>query len=106
MQTSEAERRELLVELRATATGSDDTAFANAVDRAMSVLGMLDAEVAEQIGVSRTTVNRWRNGTVVPHPVVRPHVLRVLADRCEVLVRSEERKQLRPVRKQRLQAAG
>ncbi len=40
--------------------------------------GVVDEDVACTIGVSRTTVVRWRHGTVAPHPLCMPHVFEAI----------------------------
>ena len=65
------------------AAGGDDDGFGWLVDRAMDLLCLLDEDVSRQLGVSRTTVSRWRSRVVVPHPLMRPAVFRVLSAMCD-----------------------
>lgn len=39
--------------------------------------------VARGLGVSKTTVKRWGQGTVIPHRLVQPHALKAL-DRAKL----------------------
>lgn len=62
-------------------TTPDEKRFANLLSRAMEVLGCKDNELSHELGVSRTTVLRWRRGTVVPFTLMRKPVYNALAKR-------------------------
>jgi transcriptional regulator with XRE-family HTH domain/tetratricopeptide (TPR) repeat protein len=52
-------------------------------------VGLTQEQLAEQLGVERTTVARWEHGQSEPLPWIRPklaRVLRVSADRLEILL--------------------
>lgn len=62
---------------------STSEGFAAAVERGMTDLGLVDGDLSKRIGISRTTVQRWRNGSSVPHQLMRPQVIGVLIRMCE-----------------------
>ena len=51
-------------------------AFCDAVHR----LAMGEQEVADALYVSAPTVRRWLDGTNLPHPALRGHILTELSD--------------------------
>lgn len=76
--TTGKELSRLAYELRSS-DGSDATQFAELVQRTYAAIGAVDRAISERLGVSRTTVLRWRNGSAIPHPFMRTSVLEQLA---------------------------
>jgi hypothetical protein len=70
------------------ASQTDDAAFTSIVARGMTVLRLLDSDLALPLGVSRPTVNRWKNGANAPHPAMRKHVFAWLKNRAVQLSRA------------------
>ena len=68
---------------------TDDAAFHSVVARGMTVLRLLDSDLAFHLGVSRPTVNRWKSGANAPHPAMRKHVFAWLKNRAVQLSRAE-----------------
>lgn len=79
----------LIDDLR-TSDGSNAIVFRNLVVAAARELGDVDRVISEKLRVSRTTVMRWKAGTSIPHPFMRPSVLRKLAELVEQRVRAGE----------------
>jgi DNA-binding XRE family transcriptional regulator len=75
-------RVQMLTELRALAEApksSSDAVFVRALKGCREVLEFSDEQLADEIGVSRPTVNRWINGVHLPHPAMRVPVLAWIA---------------------------
>jgi hypothetical protein len=56
-----------------------DADFAALVLRATNTAGET-ACIAAMLGVSRSSVDRWRRGLSLPHPAVRPRFARLLRE--------------------------
>ena len=67
----------LLEELRGGDTRNQE--FTRLVGRTFEVLGEVDRVISEALGISRTTVLRWRVGSSIPHPLMREPVYRTLS---------------------------
>ena len=59
----------------------DGLAFYDLFGRGMNLLSFLDSEISKEFGVSRPTINRWRNGRNAPHPMMRQPVYDFLIKR-------------------------
>lgn len=75
------ENLEKLVDACTDPVLDDDAVFQQVLDTAQDVLVIDDDRCAELFDVSRSAVNRWRNGASAPRRVVRRHVYSVLR-RC------------------------
>lgn len=60
--------------------GRDAAHFAELVHRTYDAIGAVDRVISERIGISRTTVLRWRTGASIPHRLMRTSVLEKLAE--------------------------
>lgn len=67
---------------------TSDEKFRHALNESMTALELRDIDVATALSVSRTTVGRWRNGTAIPHELMRKPVYRVLVRRIQERIRS------------------
>jgi hypothetical protein len=76
-----------------------DEQFKTLLNRGMELLRLIDADISKEFGVSRPTVNRWRNGANAPHPAMRKPLFNYLAKRASSLINSEFRS--RPRRSKR-----
>jgi len=57
----------------------DDALFASLFNRGVKLLGFNNAEAADFLGVSRTTVTLWRSCKNLAHPLIRKSILVLLA---------------------------
>jgi len=53
---------------------TDDDLFKECVSQTMQDLNLEDIVFANSLAVSRSTVNRWKNGKAIPHPLMRKPV--------------------------------
>lgn len=53
----------------------DDEQFQHVIGRAVEALEMSDEDLADNIKVSRPTINRWKNGRNLPHPLMRRPII-------------------------------
>src|SRR5262245_31027488 len=83
------ELRSLIENLR-DADPQDDQAFPRMIGDAMTVLRLVDKDLSEEFGASRTTITRWRNGTNAPHAAMRRPVYAFLEERAKSLLKSEQ----------------
>lgn len=67
----------------------DSTDFYMLFSEGMTLLSLLDEDVSREFGVSRPTINRWRNGRNAPHPMMRTPVYDWLIDRTSRLIERE-----------------
>jgi hypothetical protein len=65
----------------------DDAMFRTCVSETLMALHIDDIDFANELAVSRSTVNRWKNGRAVPHPAMRKPVYAVLKCRARGLAR-------------------
>jgi len=82
--------REAIIEYVRDVQGADrhdDQAFRRLFAAGMNLLQLLDIDVAREFGVSRPSVNRWRNGINAPHPAMRKPVYTWLEQRANALLR-------------------
>lgn len=56
-------------------TAVSDEGFQHIIGQVATALEKSDQELADDIMVSRPTVNRWRNGRNLPHPLMRGPIL-------------------------------
>jgi transcriptional regulator with XRE-family HTH domain len=70
--------------IRAIQAPEDDELFVDVVRTSMDLLSITDTDLAERFGVSRPSVNRWRNGMNAPHPAMRPRIYKELLKRAKV----------------------
>lgn len=68
----------------------DDKVFHNVVSRAIDLLMLLDSDLAQYFGTSRTTVMRWKSGANAPHPAMRKHVFKWLMQRAKAFLRKQK----------------
>jgi hypothetical protein len=54
---------------------NDEATFRTFVGDARIILEKSEADIADLLGISRPTLNRWINGRSIPHPLMRPAVL-------------------------------
>lgn len=64
----------------------NDDAFALSVDLSLTVLGIQLIDFANELAVSVSTVERWRNGRSVPYPTMRKPVYAVLERRLNAAI--------------------
>lgn len=64
----------------------DDAAFKTLVTNGMDLMQLNDSDLSHHFGVSRPTVNRWRNGANAPLPTLRKHVYLWLKHRASALL--------------------
>ena len=65
--------------------------FKNLLNKGMDLLRLLDSDISKEFGVSRPTVNRWRNGANAPHPAMRKPLYKYFEKRTSSLIASERR---------------
>ncbi len=65
--------RAFLIVLQETDVRNDD-AFRNAVTDGQRLLELSDQDMADELSVSRPTVNRWTNGKNLPHIALRKSI--------------------------------
>lgn len=70
------ELRDRLREHSARSATPTPEAFVQLLQGSMDELDLDDSTLATALGVSRPTVNRWRNGEVAPHVATRRRCLR------------------------------
>lgn len=63
----------------------NDRQFMHLVICSMQELNLTDKDVAEMIGVSIPTVERWKNGKNAPHPAMRPVIYKEFIKRLDAL---------------------
>ena len=83
-------RKEDLMDLQARLSpeaAADDETFRRMIERSVLVLELYDGELADALKVSRPTVNRWRNGRNLPHPVMRNPIIRWLKQEVRAKLR-------------------
>lgn len=61
---------------------TEDVGFMNCVRETTALLAIEDIDLANELGVSRTTVLRWKNGRAVPYPGMRKPVYAALRRRA------------------------
>lgn len=79
------------VESLKSADPKNDEQFKTLLNKGMSLLRLIDADISKEFGVSRPTVNRWRNGANAPHPAMRKPLFNYLMKRTSSLINSELR---------------
>jgi len=89
--TNPNELRLFVEDLRA-ADVQDDRAFHSLLSRGVELLRLLDKDIAQEFGVSRPTVTRWRNGTNAPHPAMRRPVYNLLEHRAAAILKRNARR--------------
>ncbi len=83
------ERQDFVQKLKEAAQrGPDDAEFASLIGQAVDDLS--EAEMSKLLQVSRPTINRWKNGRSVPHPLGRPRVMQKLAERTQALLKASK----------------
>jgi transcriptional regulator with XRE-family HTH domain len=92
------ELKKYVESLKSADLRSDDQ-FKDLLNKGMNLLRLLDSDISREFGVSRPTVNRWRNGANAPHPAMRKPLFEYLAKRTSSLIASEQR--TRPQQKRR-----
>lgn len=69
----------------------DDEVFRIVVSETLGALPIEDMSIANELAVSRSTVNRWKNGKSVPHPAMRKPVYAALRRRVYLAIDGEDR---------------
>jgi DNA-binding MurR/RpiR family transcriptional regulator len=59
---------------------SDDEAFVRLIAACGRTLELTDQQIADSLGVSRPTVNRWSRGVNLPHRLMRNPIAQWIAD--------------------------
>ena len=59
-----------IMELEA-AEYENDKEFHRLVNRAINLLGLTEKDITAKFGISKPTLERWRNGANAPHPAMR-----------------------------------
>ena len=62
---------------------NDNALFARLVSEGMTLLNITDKDVAREFGISRPTVDRWKDGSASPHPYIRPLVFKWLKEKAK-----------------------
>lgn len=62
----------------------DADAFHRIITSAFELSVIDEIDVAHKFGMSRPSINRWRNGRTVPHPAMRAQVYGWLTERLGV----------------------
>lgn len=70
---------------------TDDVMFRECVSDVLMALQVEDIDFASELAVSRSTVNRWKNGRSVPHPAMRRPVYAALRRRAQARLRDTRR---------------
>ncbi|QED27656.1 hypothetical protein FRD01_10500 [Microvenator marinus] len=70
----------------------DDQSFQDVLLVAQEILVIDDDRCAELFDVSRSSVNRWRNGATAPRRVVRRHVYSVLLNEAQRALKSKSKR--------------
>lgn len=70
---------------------TDDNMFRACVTETLRFLLVDDIDFANELAVSRSTVNRWKNGRAVPHPAMRKPVYAALKRRALARLREKRR---------------
>jgi hypothetical protein len=86
-------RKKALTELRdmaVSASVEDDAMFVEVLKLARLVLELSDGRIADELLVSRPTVNRWLNGQNDPHPAMRKPVFTWIAREAASRLRTLE----------------
>ncbi len=65
----------------------DDSVFQSLLVQGMGLLRFDDLRLAAELGVSRPSVTRWRNGANAPHPAMRGPIYAFLARRARLALR-------------------
>lgn len=91
------------VESLKSADLKSDEDFKTLLNKGMALLRLLDSDISKEFGVSRPTVNRWRNGANAPHPAMRRPLFRYLEKRTTSLIASEQRMRSQKVRRETAQ---
>ena len=81
--------REFLDDLRDPGR-TDEERFHELVRQGIKMLLLSDDEFSREFGISRTSVNRWKNGRNAPLPIVRPQVYAFLAKRTKKAIAALE----------------
>ncbi len=87
------------VERLKSADPKNDEQFKELLSKGMALLRLLDSDISREFGVSRPTVNRWRNGANAPHPAMRRPLFGYLEKRTSRLIASEQRTRSRKSRR-------
>ncbi len=69
-----------LRDLAASPSSIGDDAFVRTLALAREVFELSDRKLADELRVSRPTVNRWINNRHLPHPAMRVPILAWIAD--------------------------
>jgi len=67
---------QLMQDIKGSLTG-DDEAFRDIIERSVA-MGVAVKMFSSKLSVSQPTVNRWKNGLNLPHPLMRHHIYRWL----------------------------
>lgn len=105
--TTQKQRLESLRYFRESASGAnvkDDAQFRAVLVDAQTVLEMSDQQIADQLSVSRPTVNRWKNGKNLPHPAMRKHILNWIVEQAASRIKLVD--QVRPAPSYTFSSAG
>ena len=91
------------VESLKSADPRSDEEFKELLNKGMALLRLLDSDISKEFGVSRPTVNRWRNGANVPHPAMQKPLFGYLEKRTSSLISSEQRTRLKKSQRKKVQ---
>jgi transcriptional regulator with XRE-family HTH domain len=68
----------------------DDEMFRACVADTLAMLNVEDIDFANELAVSRSTVNRWKHGKAAPHPAMRKPVYAALKRRVSARLRQDK----------------
>lgn len=101
-------RAQQLTELRdlaALSSSMADAGFVRVLTLAREVFELSDSQLADELRVSRPTVNRWINNRHLPHPAMRAPILAWITDEAARRLKIASTRGLR-MRAQQRGAAG
>lgn len=67
---------------------SDHEAFTTLLNAAIEYCGLTDKELAETFGVSRPSIERWKDGRNAPYVTMRPPVYEYLAKKVNEVIQA------------------
>ncbi len=71
--------------------GTDDEAFATLLNAAIEYCGLTDRELAETFGISRPSVELWKDGQNAPYVTMRPPVYEYLAKKVNETIQAKKK---------------
>jgi len=61
----------------------DSERFKEALRLGITMLGLTDSDLAHCVGVSTSTVSRWRRGVSLPYGKARLPILKMMLEKCD-----------------------